>query len=81
MTKDTSALSENNPYKGDKTVDDAARTTVRLISQQANYIGSLSEITTLSDDAKQDAIYGQLTSGNNQIVTWFQEWIASPQAP
>lgn len=78
MTRDTSTLSEQNPYKGDETINDAARTTAALLSQQANYIGGLSEISTVTDNSKQDSIYGQLTGGNNQIVTWFQAWLAIP---
>lgn len=74
--RDTSTLSETNPYKGDETINDAGLTTAALLSQQANYIGGLVEASTVSDPVKQNGIYEQLTNGNNQIVTWFQAWLA-----
>lgn len=78
MTKDTSNLSEGNPFAAAKTMNDVARITASLLAQQANYLGGLSEITTLSEPSKQNAIYGQLTDGNNQIITWLQEWLVLP---
>lgn len=79
MARDTSNLSEQNPYKGDTDINTAARTTASLLAQQSNYIGGLSEISTVNGPTKQNAIFDQLTNGNNQIVVWFQEWLSAPE--
>lgn len=78
MAKNTDSLDNGNVFKGASTVSEAGIVIARQLAQMSNYAGTLGESSFVSDNDKQNALYGLLTNSVNSLLVDFQEWIALP---
>lgn len=78
MSTDTSGLSDTNVFKSCANINEVARVIARLLSQGANYAGTLSETWAVSDANKQNSLYDMITNGMNLIALDFQAWDQAP---
>lgn len=80
MARDTSTLSETNPYKSAKTIQDAARVTASQLAVAANYAGQLSENPAWlqAGASLQDQIFTLLNTQINALLADYLAWLALP---
>lgn len=78
MSTDTSSLPDSNFFKDAANINEVARVIARLLAQSSNYAGLLSDIWSVSEGNKQNALYDMITNGMNRIALDFQAWDQAP---